>query len=133
MFHLHCVSNGIDIGNRCLHPVIDDNAALDPKFKACVFCKLRIWRNTDGEHYHIRMERLPLLEKNIYAALLLLEALHSLAQSQPDTVSAHRSVNKGCHIRIKWIHQLLRTLDDRNLHAKVFQVLGKLKPDKSSA
>ena len=133
MLHLHRVSDGIDIGNRGLHPVIDDNAVLDSKLKTCVFCQPCIWCNTDGKHYHIRVKRRLIPEKNIYAAILLLEALHGMAKSQHDAVFAHLSMNKGGHIRVEGVHQLLRTLDDRNLHAKVSQVFGEFKSDKPSA
>ena len=57
VFNLHRITNGINVGNRGFHSVVNHDTALDTKFKPCVLCKCGFGRNTDCHNHHIGMKR----------------------------------------------------------------------------
>ena len=130
---LYGVAHGVDAGNGGLHPVVDHDAVPDPQFQARLLGQGGVRRDADGQNHHVGVKRGPVFQQYVYAAVPLREALHRIAQCQLHTVSAHLAVDKGRHIRVKGVHQLLRPLDDGDLHPQLPQVLRQFQPDEAAA
>ena len=79
------------------------------------------------------MERGVVLQQHIHAAVLFLKSLHGIAECQLHAVLTHLRVDKGCHIRVKGVHQLLRALDDGDFHAELPQIFRQFQTDKATA
>ena len=90
-------------------------------------------RNADRQHDHIGMQRRLILQQDINTAIPLSKPFHGMAQCKLYTVAAHFSMDQRCHIRIKWIHQLLGTLYNGDGNPKTTQVFRQFQADKPSA
>ena len=133
MLHLYRIARGIDVRHRCLHPVVDHNTALNPQFQTSLFRESGVRRDADGQHHHIRMKGSAVLQQHIHTAVLFLKAFHGISQGQLHTVLACLCVDKGCHIRIEGIHQLLGALDDSDIHAELPQIFRQFQTNKTAA
>ena len=76
MFDLDCVAHCIDVGNGGLHPVIDQDAALDSQFQSRLFGQMRIGGHTDGQHHHVGMQGSGIRQQYIHSPVLFLKALY---------------------------------------------------------
>ena len=134
MLDLHGVSGRVDVWHRGLHRGVDHDASLDAQLQACVACQLGVWRDADGEHGHVCLERGGVLHQHAHAAVFcLLEGLHAAAQLQADAVLAAFCVDKRSHVGVEGLHQLLRALHDGDFQPQLAQVLRKLEPDEATA
>ena len=133
MLYLHRISCSVNIRNRSLHPLIDNNASLDTQLQTGFLCQCSVRYNANGKNHHIRTKRTLPFQQNIDAAALLLKALYRVSERQLDAMSAHFIMNKRSHIRIKRIHQLLWTLDDSYLHTQLTKIFSQLQSDKAAA
>ena len=133
MLDLYGISDGINIGHGSLHPVIDQDAPFDPKLQSGFPRKSGIWGHAYGQDHHVGMERSLILQKDLDAPVFFLKALYRMPQRQSDPVSAHFTVDEGGHICVKGIHELLRPLNDRHLHAQFTQILRQFQADEAAA
>ncbi len=133
VLYLYGVSRGINVRDGGLHTVIDHNAAPDAQFQPGFLCQGRIRCDADGENDHIRVERFPVFQQDIHPMVFFRKAVHGMAKDQPDAMSAHFAVDKGSHIRIKGIHQLLWPLYNGHIHTQFPQVFCQFQSDKSTA
>ena len=130
---LYGVSHGVDVGCGRLHPVIDQDAALDAQFQSGFSGKSGIRRDADGKYDQISLKRFFSFEQNANTSSILFKAFHRMAQCQFYAVPAHLVVDESGHVRVKGVHQLFRALHDGDLHAQFPQVLGQFQSDEAAA
>ena len=133
MLHLHRITHSKYIRHRGLHAVVDQDASLDPKYKTCILCQLAFGSHTNRQDDHICVKGCGITKKYIDTAVSFPEAFHSLPQGQMDAGFADFVMDKGCHVPIKGVHELLRTLYDGDIHTKFSQVLRQFQTDKTTA
>ena len=133
VLHLHRIAHGIDVGNGGFHSVIDHNTSFNAQFQPGILCKGGFGRNTNGQDYHIRMERLFVFQQHIHAAVPFLKPFYGMTKCQLHAVPAHFTVDESCHIRVEGVHQLFGPLDDGDFHPQLPQVLRKLQTDEAAA
>ena len=133
MLHLDRVPHGVDVRDRGLHPVVDHDAALEPQLQPRFPGQGGVRGDADGQHHHVGVERGRVLQQYIHASVLLLKALHGLAQGQMDAVPPHLTVDESGHVRVEGVHQLPGPLDNSDLHPQLPQVLRQLQADEAAA
>ena len=132
VLHLHRIAHGIDVGNRGFHSVIDHNTAFNAQFQPGILCKGGFGRNTNGQDYHIRMERLFVFQQHIHAAVPFLKPFYGMTKCQLYTVLAHFIMDERSHIGIKGIHKLFWTLDNGDIHPQLSQVFCQLQSNEAT-
>ena len=132
MVHLNRIAHGINIGSRCFHMIINKDAPLDTHLKSRLFSKMRIRRYPNGKNNHVSRERIGIFKEHLNPITCFPKSFHSMTERKRNTVFARLSMNKGSHVRIKGFHELLRTLNNSDLHTKFAQVFCKLKTNKAT-
>ena len=133
MLYLHRVPHGVDIRVRGFHPLVHRNAALNPQLQPRFLRKSSIRSNANGQHHHVGVEGRSVLQQHVHAAAVFRKPFHGTAQGQLDPMPAHFGVDECGHIRVKGIHQLFGTLDNRDLHPQLPQVFRQLQADEAAA
>ena len=126
VLHLHRISHGVDIRVGGLHPLVHNDAALEPQLQPGLGGQAAVGADAYGQHHHVRMEGSGVLQQHVHAPVLLLKALHGEAQSQLHPVAAHLVVDIGGHVGVEGVHQLFGPLDYGHIQAQLPQVLRQL-------
>ena len=133
MLNLHRITHSKYIRHRGLHAVVDQDTALDTKCETGILCQLALGSNTNCQDHHIRVKGCGIPKEHIDSAVSFLKAFHSLSQGQMDAGFADFVMDKGGHIRIEGVHELLGALDDGDIHTKFSQVFRQFQTDKTTA
>ena len=126
VLHLHRIAHGVDIRVGGLHPLVHNDAALEPQLQPGLGGQAAVGADAYGQHHHVGMEGSRVLQQHVHAPVLLLKALHGEAQSQLHPVAAHLVVDIGGHVGVEGVHQLFGPLDNGNIQAQLPQVLRQL-------
>ena len=74
MDDLYGIAHSIDVRHGGFHPLVDNDAATNTKSESGFFCQMRIRGNTDGQHHHIRMQRLTFFQQGQHGISVLSES-----------------------------------------------------------
>ena len=113
--------------------VVHQDAAAHAHCQTRLLRKVRVRRDTNGQHYHVSWDRISICEKHFHAIARFAKAFHGVPERQLDAMLARLGVDECRHVGVEGLHELLRTLHDSDLHADLAHVLGQLKPDETTA
>ena len=122
MLHLHRIPHSVDVRRGGLHPVVHQDAALDPQLQPGRLGEAGVRRDADGQHHHVGGEGRLVLQQHIDPVTVGGKALHSAAQMQPHPFLPQLGVEEGGHVRVQGIQQLAGPLDHGDVDAQLPQV-----------
>jgi len=133
VLHLHRIPHSVDVRRGGLHPVVHQDAALDPQLQPGRLGEAGVRRDADGQHHHVGGEGRLVLQQHIDPVTVGGKALHSAAQMQPHPFLPQLGVEEGGHVRVQGIQQLAGPLDHGDVDAQLPQVFHQLHADEAAA
>ena len=133
VLHLYRIPHSVDVRRGGLHPVVHQDAALDPQLQPGRLGEAGVRRDADGQHHHVGGEGRLVLQQHIDPVTVGGKALHSAAQMQPHPFLPQLGVEEGGHVRVQGIQQLAGPLDHGDVDAQLPQVFHQLHADEAAA
>ena len=127
------ISNSINIRYRCFHFVINHNTTFNAKFYAGIFRKCGFGSDANCHYNHISMKCWSIFEFHINTTIGISKTFNHSIKHKMDTIFEDFSMNKRCHIPIKWSHKLIRCFHKRYIYSKIMQIFRNLYSDKATS